>query len=127
MSLRPCIRHAVATVSHLCALVATVVLLFDRKQAASRRAKELLEEHSSLERENSAHLEQIRRLQSLVDALQKYKLDTEPLEADYEQLKVSRATWRRSDVIGRYWKKKHETCPLAVILYLRVMLQIASV
>ena len=74
----------------------------DRKQAASRRAKELLEEHSSLERENSAHLEQIRRLQSLVDALQKYKLDTEPLEADYEQLKVRRATWRRSDVIGRY-------------------------
>ena len=101
-----------ATVSHLCALVATVVLLFDRKQAASRRAKELLEEHSSLERENSAHLEQIRRLQSLVDALQKYKLDTEPLEADYEQLKVSQAvkSVEPRDVALTSWAQNVHAC-----------------
>ena len=49
----------------------------------------MLEEQQCLERENSAHLEQIRRLEVLVDALQKYKLITEPLEADFETLKVS--------------------------------------
>ena len=66
----------------------TFLLCRHRKRAASRQARELLEEQKNWERESSECYERIHKLQVANDALRKFKDEVQPIVNAYQRLKV---------------------------------------